>query len=312
MRQTHAADGTRLAYRLFGPREGTPVALLDGISCDGFIFRDLEPWLAGRARVLHVHYRGHGRSGLPRDPEACTLPYLAKDLAELLERSGLGPAVLIAHSMGVQVALETALRHPERVGGLVLMCGAHGRVLDTFKHTDLGRRLLPWLDRTARGGWREPLARAVRALLPTRMTYAFAAWSEVKGDRLGQKDLMPYLEHFARMPLDLFTRTLTDAAERTSEAWLARIRVPTLVLAAEDDGFTPVHLSRAVAAALPDARLEVVAGASHTGPLERPDAFRACVAAFLDDTALATPTAAPQPASLAERWRAAQRVTAPL
>lgn len=304
MRQTHAADGTRLAYRLFGPREAPPVALLDGISCDGFIFRDLDPWLAERARVLHLHYRGHGRSGLPRDPEACTLPDLAGDVAELLDRSRLGPAVLIGHSMGVQVALEAALRHPERVRGLVLMCGAHGRVLDTFKHTDLGRRVLPWLERTARGGWREPLARAVRALLPTRMSYALAAWSEVKGDRLSEDDLMPYLEHFARMPLDLFSKVLTDAAERTSEAWLGRVSQPTLILAGEDDGFTPVHLSRALAAALPDARLEVVPGASHTGPLERPDAFRAAIAAFLDGlSAEPSGPSTPRP-PLAETWRA--------
>ena len=309
MRQTRVADGTRIAYRTLGPRDGPPLVLLDGLSCAGFVFRDLEPRLAERFRVLHLHYRGHGRSGLPRDPGACTLPHLAADVAELLEHDALEPAVLVAHSMGVQVALEVALRSPGRVRALVLMCGAPGRVLDTFRHTDLGRRLLPWIDLGTRT-WREPIARALRAVLPSGLAYAVAVASEIKGDRVAQADLMPYLEHFARMPLDLFTAMLTDAAERTSEAWLGRVGAPALVIAAEDDGFTPVARSRDLATALPHAELEVIARASHLGPLERPDAFWAALSAFVDAHGLALPPAArpTTAASLAERWRHARSV----
>lgn len=301
------ADGTRLAYRVLGERARPAAVLLDGISCDGFAFIDLEPWLVQRFRVLHPHYRGHGRSGLGPDPGASSLPLFARDLDAVMERARVGPAVLIGHSMGVQVALEMALRYPARVRALVLMCGASGRVLDTFKRTDLGRRLLPYLGHTART-WRDLLARTVRAVLPTGLTYLLAVAAEVKGDRVRQRDLMPYLEHFARMPLDLFAATLTDAAERTSEAWLGRLDVPTLVLAAEDDGFTPVELSRELAARLPQATLEVVADASHLGPRERPAAFEAAIAAFVAAHALdaPAPSRAASPPTLADRWRAAR------
>ncbi|MCA9518095.1 MAG: alpha/beta fold hydrolase, partial [Myxococcales bacterium] len=280
MKQVYVADGTRLAYERTGGGGGAPVALLDGISCDGFIWRDLRPALERDHPVLHMHYRGHGRSGLPRDPEACTIPHLAGDLAALLRRERLGPAVLIGHSMGVQVALETAWRHPEAVRALVLVCGSHGRVLDTFQHTDLGRRVLPALARVA-GQHRDAVARVVRATLPTALTYSLAVLGEVKADLVSQADLMPYLEHFARMPLDLFLRTLTDASERESWAWLPRLAVPTLVIAGEDDGFTPALVSRELAGRIPGAELELVPGVSHTAPIERPDAIETAIRDFL-------------------------------
>lgn len=307
--QTYVEDGTRLAYRRSGGGPGAPVALLDGISCDGFIWRDVKPALERGHAVLHMHYRGHGRSGLPRDPEACTLPHLAGDLAELLRREGLGPAVLIGHSMGVQVALEAAWRHPEAARALVLICGSHGRVLDTFQHTDLGRRVLPVLRRVTRQH-RDSVARVVRAALPTALTYSLAVLGEVKADLVSQADLMPYLEHFARMPLDLFLRTLTDASERESWGWLPRLRVPTLVIAGEDDGFTPSIVSRELAGRIPGAELVLVPGVSHTAPIERPDTIVEAIRAFLKAHDLdAAQPAAPEPAppSLAARFIAARR-----
>ncbi len=305
--QLRVSDGTRLAYRLTGVERGPTVALLDGISCAGFIFRHLEPHLAQRARVLHVHYRGHGRSGLPRAAGACTLPHLARDLDEVMGRLGLGPAVLIGHSMGVQVALEVAWRYPARVTGQVLMCGSHGRVLDTFKHTDLGAQLLPTLDRFTRR-YRGAVSRAVRAVLPTGLTYLLAVASEIKGEHVRKADFMPYLEHFARMPLDLFMATLEDASHRRSLPFLGHLDVPSLVVTGAEDSFTPVRQSRELAEALPDAELDVIEGASHVGPLERPGAFVASIDGFLRRRGLLvrpSPTRAPVGSWIA-RWASAQ------
>ncbi len=302
MKQLRVADGTRVAYRVMGRAEGPTLVLLDGISCAGFIFRHLEPHLAGRARLLHLHYRGHGRSGLPRNPEACTLPHLAGDLTEVMTHLGIDDAVLVGHSMGVQVALEAAWRAPDRVRGLVLMCGSHGRVLDTFKHTDLGAQLLPLIGRFTRRH-RGAVSRAVRAVVPTGLTYLLAVASEVKGDHVRKDDFMPYLEHFARMPLDLFLATLDDAARRRSAPFLGRITAPALVIPGAEDSFTPVTVGRELAARLPDARLEIIPGASHTGPLELPDAFHHAIDDFLDGKGLLDDT--PSPAATRPSWAAA-------
>ena len=61
-RFVEAEDGTRLFVEERG--EGDPaIVLTDGIGCDGFAWRYLVPRLSERHRVVHWHFRGHGRSG---------------------------------------------------------------------------------------------------------------------------------------------------------------------------------------------------------------------------------------------------------
>ncbi len=304
LRQIRVSDGTRLAYRVHGQPGDARVVLCDGISCDGYIWRDLLPVLARRGEVLHLNYRGHGRSGLPPRPAECTLADIAGDIDFVLGHLGWRDGILIGHSMGVQVALETALRHPDRVRALVLCCGSFGRVLDTFRHTDFGARLLPLLDAVTQT-WRDTVAAAVRAFLPTPLSYALAALTEIKAEKIRPRDLQPYLDHFARMPMDLFMGLLSDAAARTSLPFLARIAQPTLVIAGQDDGFTPLSTSRQLAAELPAAELRVVPGTSHTAPLEAPEVFEAAITTFIDSL-VSEPSAPPAPSSYWPRasWRA--------
>jgi len=293
--QIRVADGTRLAYRLLGPSTSPPdgagrattprrIALCDGISCDGYIWRDLLPVLAKNHDILHLNYRGHGRSGLPREPHLVTLPDLAGDLAFVLRRLGWTDVTLIGHSMGVQVSLECAIRYPTEVGSLVLCNGSYGRVLDTFRNTDFGARLLPIIDAVTYT-WRDAVSGLVRAVLPSPLSYTLAALTEIKAEHIKPRDLQPYLDHFARMPLDLFTGLLTDAAERTALPFLPHISQKTLVIAGEDDGFTPLATSHRLVDMLPDAELLVVPKTSHTAPLEAPEAFETAIMAFLDTVA---------------------------
>mgnify|MGYP006214180225 CR=1 FL=1 len=49
-----------------------------------------------------------------------------------MQAANVKKAVVLGHSMGCQVALETAVQAPEKVAGMVLMQGSAGKVLDTF------------------------------------------------------------------------------------------------------------------------------------------------------------------------------------
>ena len=85
-------DGTRLFYGLVGPQDpvaspGAPaIVLTDGIGCDGFAWKYLGPHLAKSHRVLHWHYRAHGRSGLPVDPARIDVASHARDLVGIVMR----------------------------------------------------------------------------------------------------------------------------------------------------------------------------------------------------------------------------------
>ncbi len=288
MRHLRLADRTRLAYRVGGP-EGAPAVLLaDGISCEGYAWRYLWPWLTERFRVIHVQYRGHGESGVPRDMEAVTLPHLALDMVEVLDRLGAEDAVCIGHSMGVQVILEMAWRRPERVRAAIMLCGASGRVLDTFKDSDTGARMLPQI-KAFTERYTGAVALALRKVMPTDLSFLVAQYTELNRDLVRREDFMPYLEHFATMPPDLFVRMLEDAAQRSTEHTLAHLTMPALVVVGDRDGFTPPHVGVRLGDQLPNAQLEVLRGGSHTAPIELPERIQELISAFIDRQGLAEP-----------------------
>jgi pimeloyl-ACP methyl ester carboxylesterase len=143
-------DGTPLFYESWGTRgREVPVVLCDGIGCDGFAWRYLKRDLSPRFGV-HPHYRGHGRTPVPRDPARVTIADLADDVACVLDDALVESVALIGHSMGVQVALEVYRRHRDRVRGLVLMCGAPSYPLRTFRGTASLEALLPAIQRWTR------------------------------------------------------------------------------------------------------------------------------------------------------------------
>jgi pimeloyl-ACP methyl ester carboxylesterase len=274
-----APDGTRLFCEHSG--DGPVVVLCDGIACDGFIWKYLRPALTARHRVLHWHYRGHGRSGAPVDPSRVTVSDHAADLHAVLDHMGVERATLIGHSMGTQVCLEAYRQRPERAAGLVLVCGSYGRITRTFHGTDA---LVHWLPAVIDQVERHPqIARALWSRGPSEL-FAWGArlFGEVDALRLRSEDLVPYFEHIATLDPVMFFKMLRAAGEHSAERILTSITAPTLVVAAERDSFTPVRYAEQMARQIPDAELVMVYGASHTAPIEQPEIIDRRIVDFLE------------------------------
>jgi pimeloyl-ACP methyl ester carboxylesterase len=274
-----AADGTRLFFEELGQGE-PPVVLTDGIGCDGFAWRYLGPRLARHHRVIHWHFRGHGRSGPPIDRNQLAIEDLASDLRSICDHLDIERPVIAAHSMGVQVALEYCRQNPDDVAALVLMCGTFGHITATFHGTNLLDQILPGLI----SGMRmfPNVARAVWGRVPAPIAFRVAcAGRELDGERIQEEDFQRYWEHAALMDPDVFLRMLERAGQHDARDFLPDVDVPTLVVAAENDTFTPMPLAEEMAAAIPNAELEVIEGASHAAPVEQPDRIAERVEDFL-------------------------------
>jgi len=290
------SDGSPLFYESWGERgQATPALFCDGIGCDGYVWRYLRSDLGSRFG-LHPHYRGHGRTAPPRDPARVTIEDLADDVACVLDDALVERAVLIGHSMGVQVALETYRRHRDRVAGLVLICGAPSHPLRTFKGSATLEELLPTLQKWI-GRMPGVLNRLTRAVLPTRLAYEVASRLEIRRELVEPADFMPYLEGMARIDVRLFVTMLSSAGQHSADDLLPSVQAPTLVIAGGRDGFTPPERSRAMAEAIPGAELLEIPNGSHTAPIERPHlvdwTIRDFLARRVDAVSTAAPLAAP-------------------
>jgi pimeloyl-ACP methyl ester carboxylesterase len=247
------------------------------MDCWHFQRRELDD--VGR-RVFYDQ-RSHGASGRSAR-ERCTIDQLGRDLHTVLEATAArGPVVLVGHSMGGMTLLALADQHPElfrpidqggRVAGVALIGTAAGAFAETIFGIPgvIGRALRPVAPGVVRAANRRAhmLERGRRAgsdvafLLTRALSYG--------GDV--PPSLVAFMERMvAGTPVEVMTEFFDTFLTHDKLAALDVLRqVPTLILCGDADRLTPVHNSRAMAEALPDAELVVVPGAGHMVMLERP------------------------------------------
>ncbi|MFF6914614.1 alpha/beta fold hydrolase [Streptomyces sp. NPDC012466] len=113
-------DGLEMYYELHGADSGRrPLVLLHGgVLTIGLSFGAVLPVLSATRRVVAPELQGHGHTAdIARE---MSVPDLASDVVALLDELGIEKADVLGFSLGGLTALETAVRHPERVGRLVL------------------------------------------------------------------------------------------------------------------------------------------------------------------------------------------------
>lgn len=116
-------DRGGLRYHYLDEGQGEPVLMVHGNPTWSFYFRDLVKALRGRYRVLVPDHIGCGPSDVPDDAHyRYTLAERVADLTAFLDHLALdAPLTLVAHDWGGMIAMAWAVRHPERVGRIVLM-----------------------------------------------------------------------------------------------------------------------------------------------------------------------------------------------
>lgn len=278
-------DGLHLYWRAVGPADGGLGTLVccNGVGVSLFFWKYLVEHYSRQYTVLLWDYRAHGRSDRP-SPIADAdfgIARHARDLAAVMDAAGVPNAMLLGHSMGVQVIIEFYRLFPARVRGLVTVLGTAGRALDTFYDNPRS----PAFFRAA-GRLIDTLGERIHWIVRPLMESPLA-WFVTRNAQLvdpyyaKREDMLKYLDHLARLDMRIFIKTVL--AMNDHDAWpvLATIRVPTLVIAAEKDTFTPGWLSRKMAASIPGADFLLLADASHAAIIEQPDTIHHRVDRFL-------------------------------
>jgi pimeloyl-ACP methyl ester carboxylesterase len=248
--------GGTLAYRVAG--DGPPALFIQGVSVHGDGWRPQVDVLSQTWRCLWFDNRGIGASD--PQPRGLSIESMADDARALIEAQGWESAHVIGHSMGGSIAQALALDHRERVRSLSLLC-TFARFREAFTAT---RRLLPLALRTRVG------TKRMRRHAFLEMVMSPAALRDRDRDALA-RELEPLFGHdLADTPRAAMQQTAAlarfDARPRLAE--LAGI--PTLVVSGEHDPIAPPVLGRRLADAIPGARYEEIADASHGVTIHRP------------------------------------------
>lgn len=275
-------DGVHLYWRAVG--HGPVIACCNGVGVSTFFWKYLVQHLRDRYTLVMWDYRGHGHSDRNVRAGECDLSIArhAEDLMLVLDTAAPGqPAVLAGHSMGCQVVLEAWSRYPRRVRGLLLLQGTAGHVLDTFFSNPRSPAVVGKLREMARAAGRLSNL-LVRPLLASPMSEVFALFTNQMDKRwTAREDLENYLKHLASMDQRVFLECVLEAQHHSAWSLLPSIDIPTLIVGAERDTFTPLACSQRMAAEIPGAEFFFLPECTHAGLIEQPAAINRRLDQFL-------------------------------
>jgi pimeloyl-ACP methyl ester carboxylesterase len=263
-------DGVELAALAAGSAEAPGLLLVHGFGGAKEDFADHVDALADRHRVVVFDHRGHGASDAPEDPAAYSLNRLAADTLAVADALGLRDLRLLGHSMGGMVARRLVLARPGRVDAVVFMDTSPG------PPPGLDRELVAYAVDLVHAEGMAALKRAQDGL----DILGSPAYRRVLAERPGFRAFTEQ-KWEALSPVMWTTLALEIVTQPDETPRLGGLRQPALVVVGEQDE-TFLDPSRAIAGAVPDARLAVIPDAGHSPQFENPDVWYRELSGFLD------------------------------
>jgi pimeloyl-ACP methyl ester carboxylesterase len=236
-----AVNGLKMYYEIHGT--GKPLVLLHG----AFGTATVYPALAKNRQLIAVELQGHGHTADIDRP--LTFEQMADDVAALLKHLKINQADFFGYSMGGNVALAFAIRHPNLVGRLAVNGSNYGKIEDAY----------------------EPAAFKQFQSLPADFAPAMlkGRYDKVAPDPTQWPALVARVK---KMGLEFTGFPRAD---------MKSIKVPVLITLGDRDVVHPEHALE-MFRLIPNAQLAVLPGADHFALWTSPDKVLAPIAAFLD------------------------------
>ncbi len=241
--QTLETDGIRIVYDVTG--EGPPVLLLHGGSVDSTWWGPLVPALARNHMVITMDSRGHGRSSF--DDRPITYRCMADDTLALLDHLGIDRVDIVGWSDGGIIALDIALRSPERLGKVV----AYGANFDLTGY---------------RAGDDAPPSSAserVHVEAPNRY-----------------REQSPHPQRWDELTTNL--HGMYHSEPNWSHDEMRSIQTPFLVLDGIDEEVIDIDHARLLAKLLPNGQFRLMPGTGHFAMVDRPKEFTRIVMEYMN------------------------------
>lgn len=243
------------------PGELAPTLVFShGLLMDHTMFAPQVDALRHRYRCIAWDERAHGRTA-GTECKPFTYYDSAEDLAALLNHLGIERAILVGMSQGGYLSLRAALKHPKIVQALVLI-DTQAMPEDPKKMPGYEALLTEW----AKNGLSEQTASIIAHIILGDGWAGTATWKE---------------KWSTWQPHNLLQSFHTLGARDDISDQLDQITVPALVIHGDADIAIEPARGKALAAGLPNAQLQLVAGAGHAANLTHPDAVNPLIERFI-------------------------------
>ncbi len=251
----------RLHYQVDGQPEGFQLVFINSLGCDLHIWDGVIRPFADRFRILRYDLRGHGLSDAPPGPYA--IRDFTDDLSALLDILGVNDAILIGVSVGGMIAMDFALQYPSRGRALVL--------------SDTAPKIgTPEL-------WDERIAAVRSRGLEGTAEMILSRWFLPEFPKARPDEYHQYLDKLSHASPEGYIAACAALRQANLGSSIGTISAPVLALCGAGDVVISPEQTREWAACLPQARVEIIAGAAHLPCIEQPEAMANAIGHFLQE-----------------------------
>jgi len=252
------SGSAEIYYEVYQTGDRPWLVFAHGAGGNAAIWWQQAPFFYQWYNVMVFDHRTFGRSTCP--PEDFHTKYYAGDLQAILDAEGIGKASLVCQSMGGRTGLWFALKHPERVGALVM------------SHT-IGNIYTEGI-RTAR------LAANTSRPTPQGPFDGWAFAQDFPAKNLAGAHLYNSLSRF-NVNVDRERLGYFDPETNITPEMLQDFCIPTLFVTAQKDVVLPPEILRMAAAYVPGCEVVDLGDAGHSSYFEIPEQFNNLVRTFL-------------------------------
>jgi pimeloyl-ACP methyl ester carboxylesterase len=219
---------------------------------------------------------------MPKNLETLKIDVLAKDLNVVLEELKITKPIMLGHSMGVNVVLDYYRQFPEKVRAMVLANGTAKRPLETLFGTNTWQGIfysLRKLYKTAP----EVFKKMYKLQKGNPLTRTLVSMGGFNPHLTPKDDINLYIDQVEEMDPGVLLELIYAYDQFDATPWLDQIKVPTLILAGDQDKITPLAEQELMHQLIPNSQLEIIRHGSHCPQMDLPELVNARIEKFLKE-----------------------------
>lgn len=253
-----------------------------GLACSLQHFEYQVAFFQQNYNIIASDYRGHYKSECDENLGDLTFANFAFDLCKIFEKENIQTAVLVGHSMGVNVSLEFARKFPQKTKALVLISGTAQPVFSTMFNSNISEHVTPYLKKlffnfphVVKGLWKNakfsPVIRKIVHIGGFNTKYVSDEFISI------------YLTKIDELGPSIFLKMIEKMNEHDIMGCLVAIKVHTLIIGGDSDKVIPNYNQKLLQEQIPNSELFIVRNGSHVPQVDFPHFINERLNLFLDD-----------------------------
>lgn len=264
----------------FNPQK--PILVFNyGLVCSNHHWKFQLDFFDSKDYQILVHdYRGHFQSTGAHDVKKLTFSQMAHDVASLCEYLNIKSAVMIGHSMGVNICLQLAKDYPTLVSKMILISGTFINVKDIMFDTNLMDFIAPV---AALGLEKYPdifkKIWTTNGLNPIiRDLIHISGFNRAK---VSKEFIEIYLNRVGQLGPEVFFQLFNEMTHQNITGSIESMKMPSLIIGGHNDNVIPNHVQRSLAALLPNSETYFLKDGSHVPQADFPEILNERIELFI-------------------------------